>query len=176
MIGPDAPRGGAENFALEYADRGVRVVPLRLPPTVHGEGDHGFTATLAGIARSSGVSGFVGDGSNRWSAGNRLDVATMIALALEKAPSGSVMHGAVEQGITSREIAEALGRELGVPTVSIDAADAVAHFGWIGPFFGMDASASSDITRETLGWTPTHPTLLEDIEAGYYTHVLAARG
>lgn len=176
MVGPDSPRGGAENFALEYVDRGVRVVPLRFAPTVHGEGDHGFTATLANIASQKGVAGYVADGSNRWAAANRLDVARMIALALEKAPSGAPMHGVGEEGIATREIAEAIGRRLGVPAVSIDPADAAEHFGWIGMFFGMEASASSTITQETLAWTPTHPTLIDDIEAGYYTPALAERG
>lgn len=93
----------------------------------------------------------------------------MIALALEKAPSGAPVHGVAEEGIATREMAEAIGRQLGVPAASIDPADATAHFGWIGMFFGMDAATSSAITRETLGWTPTHPTLIEDLEAGYYT-------
>ena len=119
--GPDSMRGGAENLALEHADRGVRSVSVRFAPTVHGQGDHGFVATLAGVARSTGVSGYVGDGSARWPAVHRLDAAHLVRLALEGAPAGSVVHAVAEEGVPTREIAEALGRGLGLPTRSIDA-------------------------------------------------------
>ena len=168
-VGPDAPRGGSENLALEYADRGVRSVGLRFAPSVHGEGDHGFVSTIAGVAREKGVSGYIGDGSNRWSAVHRLDAAKLVGLALEKAPAGSVVHAVGEEAITGRQIAEAIGRGLGIPIESIAAEDAPAHFGWIGAFFGLDIPASSVITQQQLGWTPTHATLLDDLEAGYYT-------
>lgn len=167
-VGADAPRGGAEEIALRIAERGVRTVALRFAPTVHGQGDAGFITALVETARAKGASGYVGDGGNRWPAVHRLDVASMVALALEKAPAGSTVHGAAEQGITAREIAGAIGRDLGLPTVSVAPDDAEQHFGWIGAFFGMDAPASSAITREVLGWTPTHPTLLEDLDAGRY--------
>lgn len=167
-VGADAPRGGAEELALRIAERGVRTVALRFAPTVHGQGDPGFIPALVETARAKGASGYVGDGGNRWPAAHRLDVAAMVALALEKAPAGSTVHGAAEQGITAREIAGAIGRELGLPTVSVAPADAEEHFGWIGVFFGVDAPASSVITREVLGWIPTHPTLLEDLDAGRY--------
>ena len=167
-IGPDSPRGGSEELALGYAERGVRAVSLRFAPTVHGEGDHGFISTIVGVAREKGISGYLGDGSNRWPAVHRLDVARMIALALEKAPAGAVVHGVGEEGVAAREIAEAIGRHLGVPAASIAPDDLAAHFGWIGAFFGVDMPASSTRTQELLGWTPTHPTLLADLEAGYY--------
>jgi len=168
--GPDAMRGGSEALAVSFVDRGIRPVALRFAPTVHGQGgDHGFVAVLAGIAQRTGVAGYVGDGTNRWTAVHRLDVATMVRLALEKAPAGSVVHGVAEEGIETRVIAEALGAALGVPTASIAPDEAAAHFGWIGGFFGLDVPASSARTRELLGWEPTHPTLLEDIAAGAYT-------
>ena len=167
-VGPDAPRGGSERFALDYADRGVRSVALRFAPTVHGEGDHGFVSTIVAVAREKGLSGFVGDGANRWPAVNRVDAARLVRLALEKAPAGSVVHAIAEEGIATREIAEIVGRHLDLPVASIAPDAAPAHFGWIGAFFGQDIPASSAITREQLGWTPTHPTLLEDLEAGYY--------
>lgn len=167
-VGPEAPRGGAEELALRIAERDVRTVALRFAPTVHGQGDAGFVKTLVEIAGEKEASGYIGDGANRWPAVHRLDVASMVALALEKAQAGSVVHGAAEQGVTGREIAEAIARDLGVPTVSVALDDAEEHFGWLGAFFGMDAPASSATTREVLGWTPTHPRLLEDLDAGYY--------
>jgi Nucleoside-diphosphate-sugar epimerases len=172
LRGADAPRGGGEHLALGYAERGVRSAGLRFAPTVHGDGDHGFIARLTEIARDHGVSGYVGDGSNRWPAVHRLDAAHLAALALEKATAGSVVHGVAEEGIPTREIAEAIGRALNVPAVSVAAEDAAGHFGWIGAFFGMDIPASSTITREVLGWAPTHPTLLEDLASGFYSRVL----
>ncbi|TXN29910.1 SDR family oxidoreductase [Lacisediminihabitans profunda] len=166
--GPDAPRGGAESLAFEYAERGVRSVSLRFAPTVHGDGDHGFISTIVGVARAKGASGYVGDGSSRWPAVHRLDAARMIRLALETAPAGSIVHGVGEEGIAARTIAEIIGRHLDVPVVSVAPEDAAAHFGWIGAFFALDIPASSLLTQEMLGWTPTHPGLAEDLEAGYY--------
>ncbi|PXA71715.1 SDR family oxidoreductase [Cryobacterium arcticum] len=168
LSGPDAPRGGSENLALEYADRGVRAVSLRFAPTVHGEGDHGFMSAIVGAARATGVSGYVGDGANRWPAVHRLDAALLVRLALETAPAGTVVHAVGEEGIEAREIAEVIGRHLGLPVVSVAPDDAFGHFGWIGAFFSRDIAASSTLTRERFGWTPTHPTLIEDLEAGYY--------
>ncbi|WP_448808813.1 SDR family oxidoreductase [Agromyces bauzanensis] len=168
-VGPDAPRGGGEQFAFEYVDRGVRAVSLRFAPSVHGDGDHGFLATLVRIAKENGVAGYVGDGANRWPAVNRQDVASMVALALEHAPAGTAVQGVAEEGIPTRDIAEGIGRALGVPTASIAPEHVDDHFGWIGRFFALDIAASSAITQELLGWTPTHPTLAEDLAAGYYT-------
>lgn len=169
--GPESMRGGAENLALDYADRGVRSVGLRFAPTVHGQGDHGFVAALAGIARATGVSGYVGDGSARWPAVHRLDAAHLVRLALEGAQGGTVVHAVGEEGVATREIAEAIGHGLGLSATSIDPTAAAEHFGWIGRFFALDTPASSTLTQEWLGWEPTHPGLLEDLEAGFYTSV-----
>ncbi|WEO77083.1 SDR family oxidoreductase [Cryobacterium sp. SO2] len=168
LSGPDAPRGGSENLALEYAGSGVRAVGLRFAPTVHGAGDHGFMSTIVGIARATGVSGYVGDGANRWPAVHRLDAARLVRLALEEAPAGSVVHAVSEEGIATRDIAEVIGRHLDLPVVSVAPKDASAHFGWIGAFFGLDIPTSSRLTQERFGWTPTGPTLADDLEAGYY--------
>ena len=167
-VGPDAPRGGSEALALEYADQGVRSVGLRFAASVHGIGDHGFVATLTQIARDRGVSGYLGDGANRWPAVHRSDAARLVALALGAAPAGSVVHAVGEEGVATRDIAEAIGRSLDLPTASVAPEDAEAHFGWMARFFGLDAPASSARTRERYGWEPTGPTLLEDIAAGGY--------
>ena len=166
--GPDSPRGGSENLALEFVERGVHVVSLRFAPTVHGTGDHGFIAALAGIARENGVSGFPGDGTNRWAAVHRADAARLVALGLEKAPAGARLHAVAEEGIPTREIAEAIGRAFDLPVASVAPDDVKGHFGWIGGFFAMELAATSAATRELLGWTPTGPTLVEDIDAGAY--------
>ena len=169
FVGPDSMRGGSENLALSFVDRGVRAVSSRFTPTVHGEGDHGFIAHLVGIAREKGAAGYVGDGSGHWPAVHRSDAARLVRRGLESAPAGTILHAVGERGIPTREIAEAIGRGLGVPAVSIDPADAEAHFGWIGLFFGMDIQASSAATQRLMNWTPTGPTLIEDLDAGYYT-------
>lgn len=167
-VGAESMRGGGERLALSFAERGVRSIAVRFAPTVHGEGDYGFTAELARIAVATGVAGYIGEGANGWSAVNRADAAALVATALQTAPAGSVVHAVGEQSVTTRAIAEALGASLGVPVVSIAPEDAAAHFGWIARFFGADATASSDLTQQRLGWTPTHQGLLADIAAGYY--------
>ena len=167
--GPDSPRGGSENLALEFVDRGVHTVSLRFAPTVHGVGDHGFTATIAAVARDKGVSGYPGDGTNRWAAVHRSDAARLVALGLAKAPPGARLHAVAEQGIPSRDIAEAIGRAFGLPATSIAPDDVQGHFGWIGTFFAMDLTAESAATRQLLGWAPTGPALIEDIDAGAYS-------
>ena len=146
----------------------MRSSSVRLAPTVHGEGDNGFIAMIVGIARETGVSGHVGDGANRWPAVHRRDAARLLRLALEGAPAGSVLHAAAEQGVPTRAIAEAVGRQLDLPVASV----AAEHFGWLGGFFGMDVQASSAHTRELLGWQPTEPGLLGDLEEGRYTREL----
>jgi nucleoside-diphosphate-sugar epimerase len=146
----------------------VRVAIVRPGPSVHGEGDHGFVPVLIDIARGKGVSAYVGDGSNRWPAVHRLDAASLYRLALEKAPAGSVFHAIADEGIPTRDIAEVIGRHLDVPVESIAPAQAGEHFGWIGAFFGLDAPASSALTRERLGWSPVHPGLIADLEQGHY--------
>src|SRR5579864_3886200 len=152
--GPDSPRGGSENLALEYVDRGVHAASLRFAPTVHGAGDHGFTATIAAIARQKGVSGYPGDGTNRWAAVHRSDAARLVGLGLAKAPAGARLHAVAEDGIPTRDIAEAIGRAFGLPVTSIAPDDVHGHFGWIGTFFGMDLAATSTVTRELLAGCP----------------------
>ena len=167
--GPDSPRGGSENLALEFVDRSVHAVSLRFAPTVHGTGDHGFIAIIAAVAREKGVSGYPGDGTNRWAAVHRSDAARLVALGLAKAPAGARLHAVAEGGIPTRDIAEAIGRVFGLPVTSIAPDDVPGHFGWIGTFFGMDLAAMSTATRELLGWEPTGPTLIEDLNAGAYS-------
>src|SRR5579864_77252 len=167
--GPDSPRGGSENLALEYVDRGVHAASLRFAPTVHGAGDHGFIAAIAAIARQKGVSGYPGDGTNRWAAVHRSDAARLVALGLDKAAAGTRLHAVAEEGISTRDIAAAIGRAFDLPVASIAPDDVASHFGWIGTFFGMDLTATSDATRSLLGWTPRGPTLIEDLDAGAYT-------
>jgi nucleoside-diphosphate-sugar epimerase len=167
--GPDSARGGSENLAFEFVDRGVHSVSMRFAPTVHGPGDHGFIATIAGIAREKGVSGYPGDGTNRWAAVHRADAARLVALSLENAPAGARLHAVGEQGVSTREIAEALGRAFDLPVTSINPDDVQDHFGWIGTFFAMDFAATSTATRELLGWMPTGPTLVEDIDTDAYS-------
>ncbi len=168
--GPEAPRGGSENLALSYADRGVRVISARFAPTVHGDRDHGFIAHIVGVAREKGVSAHIGDGEHRWAAVHRSDAARLVRLGLERAPSGSRLHAVAEEGVSTKAIAEAIGRGLHLPVTSVAPDDAQAHFGFIGSFFGMDLAASSEGTRALLGWVPTGPTLIEDIDAGAYFH------
>lgn len=166
--GADAMRGGGENLALSYADRGVRPVALRFAATVHGMGDHGFVSVLADVARRQGAVGYVGDGASRWPAVHVSDAARLVRLALDEAPAGFRAHVVAEEGIPSRDIATALGEHLGLPTVSVAPEDVRDHFGWIGDFFQLDLPAGSARTRELLGWTPAGPTLLDDIAAGAY--------
>jgi nucleoside-diphosphate-sugar epimerase len=173
----DHPAGGRrlnEQILLSLADRGVRSASVRLTPTVHGEADHGFLPIIIGVAREKGVSGFVGDGSSRWPAVHRLDAACLFRLALEKAPAGTVLHGVAEEGIPVRAIAEVIGRHLGVPAESIAPDGAVEHFGFLGALLGVDAPASSALTRERFGWRPQQPGLLEDLDQGHYFKMAAS--
>jgi nucleoside-diphosphate-sugar epimerase len=167
-FGPDSARGGAENRALDFVADGVDTVITRFAPTVHGTGDHGFMAELVRVAREKGVAGYPGDGENRWPAVHVSDAARLVRLGLEGAEPGTVLHAMGEEGIRTRDIAEAIGRGLGLPVQSIAPDDVAAHFGWIGMFFSWDIPASSIVTRERLGWTPTGPTLIEDLAAGAY--------
>jgi nucleoside-diphosphate-sugar epimerase len=167
--GPQTRHATAE-FTLSLAERGVRSSVLRLPPTVHGEGDNGFMATIVGIARAKGVSGYIGDGTNRWPAVHRLDAAHLFRLAVEKAPAGSTLHAVADEGVPIRDLAEVIGRHLGVPVVAVSPDDAGAHFTWLASFLAVDSPASSTLTRELLGWQPTHPGLIEDLDKGHYFH------
>jgi nucleoside-diphosphate-sugar epimerase len=181
----DVPDGDAlaayripgERSCLGYAAREVRSSVVRLAPTVHGPGDYGFVAMLVATARKTGVSAYIGDGANRWPAIHRLDAATLFRLALEKAPAGTALHGAAESGVPLRDIAEKIGRTLGLPVVSVGPDQAPSHFGSpaLAAVFAADTPASSARTRELLGWTPSHYTLLEDLEHGDYFAVTEAR-
>ncbi|MFF7946652.1 SDR family oxidoreductase [Streptomyces griseorubiginosus] len=168
---PDSParhRHASEFATLALADRGVSASVLRLPPTVHGEGDHGFVPMFIDLAREKGVSAVVGDGSHHWAAVHRLDAARLFRLALEQAPAGVRLHAIGDEGVPFREIAEAIGRGLGVPVASVDPENATDHFGWLGRFASLDLRASATITRKLLGWQPEHPALIPDLEAGHY--------
>ncbi len=161
-------RVDSEDATVSMAQRGVRSSVVRLAPTVHGEGDRGFVSSLIGIARAKGMSAYVGDGSNRWPAVHRLDAARLFRLAVEAAPAGSRWHGAAEEGVPFRDIAAAIGRQLKLPTASISAEEAGAHFSWLGGMVALDNPTSSALTRQRLGWRPQGPALIADIEQGHY--------
>ncbi len=161
-------RVASEQMTLALASQGVRTSIVRLPPSVHGEGDHAFVPAIINIARAKGVSAYIGDGANRWPAVHRLDAATLFRLGLESAPAGSILHGVGDEGIPTREIAEVIGRELDVPVISVAPDQAADHFGWLAAFFGLDVPASSALTRELLGWESTQPGLIADLEEGHY--------
>jgi nucleoside-diphosphate-sugar epimerase len=155
-------------LVLSFASRGVRSSVVRLPPTNHGDGDNGFMAALVGIAREKGVAGYIGDGTNRWPAVHRLDSARLFRLALEKAPAGSALHAVADEGVPIRDIAEVIGGHLNVPVASIAPDDAAEHFTWLAHFLALDAPASSTLTRELLGWQPTQPGLIADLDEEHY--------
>ncbi|WP_433246546.1 SDR family oxidoreductase [Actinomadura nitritigenes] len=163
-----AVRYAAEKDALALAARDVRVSAVRLPSSVHGEGDRGFVHWLIGAARDKGVSAYPGDGANRWAAVHRLDAARLYRLALESAPAGAVLHGVGEEGVPVRDIAEVIGRKLELPVTSLPPEDAVGHFGFVGGVFAMDIPASSARTRKELDWHPTRQGLIADLEEGHY--------
>jgi nucleoside-diphosphate-sugar epimerase len=168
---PDAsvhPRIANVQWVLSLAERGVRATSVRFAPTVHGDGDHGFIATLVAIAQARETSAFIDDGANRWPAVHRRDAARLVRLTLERAPAGSSVHAVAEPGIATRTIAETIAAGLNVPVVSVSSEDAEHHFGWIARFFGADATASNTITRQLLEWEPTQPGLLEDLAESYY--------
>jgi nucleoside-diphosphate-sugar epimerase len=162
------PRVDAENYLIGLAERDVRSSVVRLAPITHSTLDrHGFARVLIDIARRTGVAGYLGDGANRWPAGHTLDAARLYRLALEKAPGGSRLHAAGEEGIPLRDIAGAIGRNLGVPTGSIPV-ERVDHFGFLAGFIGLDNPTSSEHTQRLLDWKPTEPGLIEDLDAGFY--------
>lgn len=161
-------RLGTAEVTLSLASRGVRSSVVRLSPTCHGDGDHGFMATIVGIARANGVSGYIGDGSNRWPAVHRLDAANLFRLALEKAPEGSTLHAVADEGVRIRDVAAVIGRHLDVPVVSVSSEDAGEHFRFLAGPLAIDGPASSALTRALVGWHPVHAALIPDLEAGHY--------
>ncbi len=165
--GPQTRWATAE-LVLSLGSRGVRSSVVRLPPTNHGDGDNGFLATLVGIARDKGVSGYIGDGTNRWPAVHRLDSARLFRLVLEQAPAGSTLHAVADEGVPIRDVAEVIGRHLSLPVVSISPEDAGEHFTWMAGFLAVDGPATSTLTRELLGWQPIQPGLIADLDQGHY--------
>jgi nucleoside-diphosphate-sugar epimerase len=165
----------SEEAALALEARGVRASVLRLSPSVHGNGDHGFVPRLISIAREKGVSAFIGDGLNRWPAVHRRDAAHLYRLVLEKSSFGARYHGVADEGVPTREIAEAIGHGLDVPVISKSNEEAADHFGWIARFFGIDGPASSAQTQERVGWRPVQPGLITDLnEEHYFEHTADA--
>jgi nucleoside-diphosphate-sugar epimerase len=164
---PNFPRK-SEAAGLALASHGVRVSVVRLPPSVHGDGDHGFVPRLFAIAREKGISAYVGGGFNHWPAVHRLDAARLYRLALEKGSAGSRYHGVADQGVPFRDIAQVIGRRLNVPLVSKSREEAPGHFGWISHFVSIECPASSAQTQEQLGWRPTHASLIPDIDRATY--------
>ena len=162
------PRSATAVLARDLAGRGVRSSIVRPGPSVHGEGDHGFVPFVIGVAREKGVSAYIGDGSNRWPAVHRLDTGHLYRLALENAAAGSVLHAIADEGVPTREIAEVIGRQLGVPAISISPEDAQEHFGWMAMFWSLDIPASSALTQARMGWTPAQLGLIADLELGHY--------
>ncbi len=158
--GPVGARGRSQMALLELASRGVCATAVRMPRTVHHQGKGGFAGLLTDQARRSGVSGYPGDGTQRWPAVHALDAAVLFRLALESAPAGTAWHAVADEGDAVRDIATVIGRRLSLPVEAVPE----ENFGPFGPIFAMDQPASSTYTREALGWQPTHPSLLDDLE------------
>ncbi len=168
----EAPTGRiprvSEPTALDFASRGVRAMSIRLSPSVHGDGDHGFVPMIIAVARSKGVSAYIGDGANRWSGVHRLDAAVLYRLALEKGTAGARFHAVADEGVPIRELATVIGSRLNIPVVSKSHEEAAEHFTWMAHFLAIDAPTTSKLTQERLGWKPTQPGLIADVEEGSY--------
>ncbi|WP_379970305.1 SDR family oxidoreductase [Ectobacillus sp. sgz5001026] len=158
----------SEEAAIALAGRGVRSSVVRLAPSVHGQGDHGFVPALISIAHEKGISAYVGEGRNHWPAVHRLDAARLFRLALEKGAAGAIYHGVADEGVPFRDIAGVIGRHLNLPVLSISREEADAHFGWLSFAASTDNPASSALTQDRLGWRPIHPALIPDLEQGHY--------
>ena len=167
---PTGPRVDAENYEVALADQGVRSSVVRLSPLTHSpELDrHGFATVLIATARRTGVSAYIGDGANRWSAAHTKDTARLFRLALEKAPAGARLHAVGDEAVTTKAIASAIGEHLGLPSASIRREDAADHFGFLGELIQLDAPASNAITQQLLGWQPTQPGLIADLHDDRY--------
>jgi nucleoside-diphosphate-sugar epimerase len=159
-------RGETEGMVRDAASRGLKTAVIRLPPITHQDGDGGFLGPLVAIAKEKGKAGYIGDGANRWPAGNRADAAVLYRLALEKGEPGAAYHAVGDEGVPARDIAGAIGKRLNLPVEAVAPEAAIAHFGWLGMFAGVDMPATSHITQEKLGWKPTHAGLIEDIATG----------
>jgi nucleoside-diphosphate-sugar epimerase len=169
VVDPTGARVASENATIALADRGVRSAVVRLAPTVHGPTDHhGFIPALIENARKTGQAIYIDDGANRWPAVHNVDAARLYRLAVESTPPGARLHGAAEEGIAFRDIAEAIGAQLDVPAVSVSMEQATDQLGFIGWVASLDNPTSSARTQQLLGWKPDHATLLEDLEAGHY--------
>jgi nucleoside-diphosphate-sugar epimerase len=164
-VGSVFPRK-SEDAVLGLA--GVQVSIVRLPPSVHGDGDHGFVPALIALARHKGVSAYVGEGRNRWPAVHRLDSARVYRLALEKGAADARYHAVADEGVPFRQIAQVIGRRLNVPIISKTPAESAEHFGWLGHFVGIDCPASSAQTQRRLGWRPVGAGLIPDIDRPNY--------
>lgn len=165
---PSGPRVDSENAVIALAERGVRSSVIRLAPLVHSDLDHhGFAHHLINVARDTGVSGYLGDGANRWPGVHTLDAARLYRLALENAPAGTRLHGVADEGVPFRDIAAVIGRHLDVPTRSI-AAENAGHFGFLALFAALDNPTSNALTQKIVDWHPEGPGLLEDLDAGHY--------